>query len=113
MERSKRTSKQDARVRMLNFTLVDVLTVLVVLAAVVLIKPQFENMLQRGQRDSVSQPVEANQPPAPQPPAESETLLLARPWAPGRLTIESILAFTPDCRPVESGEIRWDDQLTE
>jgi len=76
MKRPKRKSTQDANIRGLNFTFVDFLTLLAVLAAVVLINPQFEQMLQRGQRDSVSQPVKARQAPAPQPPAESETLLL-------------------------------------
>jgi len=78
MDRSKKISTQDANIRWRSFTLMDFLSVLAILAAVVFIKPQVENMLQRGQKDSPSsQSVEANQAPAPQPPIESETILLA------------------------------------
>ena len=79
MERWNRESTQDANIRWRSFGFVDFLTVLAVLLAVVLAKPQFEKMLQRGQRDSASQPVKADQAPTQRPPDESEPLLLASP----------------------------------
>jgi len=70
---------RDANGRRRGFTLTDVLTVLAVLAAVVAIKPHFDDISRRGQRDSaVSQPEKATQAPALRPPAEPETLLLSR-----------------------------------
>ncbi|MDP6636747.1 MAG: hypothetical protein QGG42_17750 [Phycisphaerae bacterium] len=80
MERTKKTSTQDVRVRILNFTLVDFLTALVILVGLLLIKPQLDKMLQPAQADSpASRSVKANHAPAPQSPAKSDVLLLARP----------------------------------
>ncbi len=79
MEQSKRTPRPDARVHGLNFTFVDCLTLLVILVGIVLIKPQFDKILQPAQADSpASKSVEAKQAPAPQAPTESDTLLLAK-----------------------------------
>ena len=79
MKRWKRISMQDAHIRVRNFTLVDFLSVLAVLVAVVLIKPQFENIQRRAQGNSPSSLSEkANEAPILLPRVESETLLLSK-----------------------------------
>lgn len=66
MERWKRISMRNARGCGRGFTLVDVLTVLVVLAALVILKPRIEDIRRQAQRDSRSSQLEKpNQAAAP------------------------------------------------
>jgi len=65
MKRWKRIPVRDAHGRGRGFTLVDSLSVVAVLATLVALRPHFEDIWRRAQRDSVlSQPEKPNQAPA-------------------------------------------------